>query len=357
MNTRLLELQRRAFEKCIPINVTFEITLSCNLRCRHCYNFDRELAYRPGRDREEELGDGEIHRILDEIRAEGCLFLSLTGGEALLHPGVEEFIRHAASSGMAVTVKSNGVLLGAAAVDRISEAGASGVDVSLYASDAATHDSLVRAPGAFDRTVDGARRARDAGLKVRLSFVIVRQNADQIGAMMELATGLGIPYSVDPHLMARHDGSCSSLDHQVDPETIDRLFRGPLRHLLPPVADQRKSVQCSCARSVCGISAFGEVYPCIGAPVPSGNLQRQSFHEVWKDSPQFRWIRGLSLADFPACRDCAHMNHCRRSSGVIYNNTGMYNGPERFGDDWTCREAEVLHQIHDEVFGVAEESS
>jgi len=42
------------------------------------------------------------------------------------------------------------------------------------------------------------------------------------------------------------------------------------------------------------------------------------------------------------------MPYCRRSSGVIYSNTGVYNGPEKFGDDFVCIEAEVLHQIHDE---------
>jgi radical SAM protein with 4Fe4S-binding SPASM domain len=99
---------------------------------------------------------------------------------------------------------------------------------------------------------------------------------------------------------------------------------------------------------VCGITAFGEVYPCIGAPVPSGNLRRNSFHEVWSNSPTLRWIRGLTLQDFPACRSCDHMKHCRRSSGVIYNNTGFYNGPRHFGEDWSCVEAEVYHRIHDD---------
>jgi hypothetical protein len=42
------------------------------------------------------------------------------------------------------------------------------------------------------------------------------------------------------------------------------------------------------------------------------------------------------------------MKHCRRSSGVIYNNTGFYNGPRHFGEDWSCVEAEVYHRIHDD---------
>src|SRR5713101_832116 len=100
MTTRLDQLRRRAYERCIPLNVTLEITLRCNLRCVHCYNFDRDLPYLPLKKREEELSDVEILRILDQVRDEGCLYLALTGGEALLHPRLDDFVRHAAQAGM-----------------------------------------------------------------------------------------------------------------------------------------------------------------------------------------------------------------------------------------------------------------
>jgi radical SAM protein with 4Fe4S-binding SPASM domain len=349
VTSHLERIRQRAFEQCIPLNVSLELTLRCNLRCVHCYNFDRDLPYHPGRSRDQELSDREVHRILDEVRSAGCLFLSFTGGEAMLHPGLEDFIRHATGAGMAVTLKSNGTLLGARGVDRIASAGASAVDVSLYGSSPETHDSLVKMPGAFHHSVEGARRAAQAGLRTRFSFVIFDRNAAEIPAMIAMASEMGVPYSLDPQISARYDGSCSSLDHRMDRDALERLFRGPLRDLLPSPDPHRISVQCSCARSLCGISAFGEVYPCIGAPLPSGSLRRQSFHDIWHTSPVFGWIRGLRLEDFPACSSCEHMTYCRRSSGVVYSNTGIYNGPAKFGDDWTCTMAEVFHRIHDET--------
>jgi radical SAM protein with 4Fe4S-binding SPASM domain len=353
----LNRLQRKAFEACVPLNVTFEITLRCNLRCLHCYNFDRELPYAPGKGLGDELSDPEVHRILDEIRAAGCLFLAFTGGEALLHPSLGDFIRHAREAGMSVRIKSNGSLLGPGASEKLAAAGASAVDVSLYGARAETHDGFVKRPGAFASTVAGARRAAEAGLETRLTFIILRQNADEIGPMIETAETLGIPYTLDPQISARYDGSRSSLDHRLDRETLDRLFRGPLRPLLPAPDPGRDSVQCPCARSVCGITAFGIVVPCIGAPMPAGDLRRQSFHDVWDGSPVFRWIRGLTLEDFPACRSCEHLAYCPRSSGMVYANTGRYDGPERFGEDWTCVEAEVFHRIHDDEKAACEAAS
>jgi radical SAM protein with 4Fe4S-binding SPASM domain len=340
-------IQQRAFDACIPLNVTLELSLRCNLRCVHCYNFDRELAYLPGRRRDEELRDDEVHRILDEVRAEGCLYLGLTGGEALLHLSLGEFVRHAARSGMAVRIKSNGTLLRPETVRRLAEAGAAAIDLSLYGATAPTHDAFVKVSGAWQRTIEGAQRARDAGLAVKLNAVVAQSNASEVGAMLELAEQLGVSCNLDFQITARYDGSRSSIDLAVDRATLEALHRGPLRHLVPGGEAVRKSIQCSCARSVCGISSFGDVYPCISAPIRAGDLREQSFHEVWTQSPQFHWIRGLTHDDFPACRSCAHQPYCRRSSGEVYSNTGMYNGPARFGDDFACMEAEVLHHIHD----------
>jgi radical SAM protein with 4Fe4S-binding SPASM domain len=342
------KLHRRAFEACIPLSVTLELTLRCNLRCVHCYNFDRDLPYLPLAKREEELSDAELHRIVDEVRAEGCLYLALTGGEAMVHPALFDLVAHGVKDGLVMTVKTNGTLLDEAQAQKLADAGAAGVEVSLYGASAEIHDGFVKQPGAFARTVSGVRAARAAGLRVKLSFVLVQRNAGEVDRMLALGDELGVAYGVDPQITARYDGSRSSLDLRVDRDTLARLYRGPLRHLVPSATENPTSAQCACARSVCGISAFGEVYPCIGAPVPSGSLRRQSFHEVWTTSPALQKIRGLTLDDFPTCRSCDHLGHCRRSSGVIYANTGVYTGPAKFGDDWTCMEAEVLHALHDE---------
>src|SRR5262245_25208658 len=209
MSTHLTRLQRRAYDNCVPLNVSFEITLRCNLRCVHCYNFDRDQPYAPGRERQDELTDAEVHRILDEIRAEGCLFLAFTGGEALMHPGLDGFIRHARRTGMAVGLKTNGALLGPEMVDRLAAAGVTAVDISLYGAREGTHDGFVKSPGAFTRTVAGARRAREAGFEVRLSLLLLRRNAGEIDAMVSLASEMGLHYNVDPQISARYDGSRS----------------------------------------------------------------------------------------------------------------------------------------------------
>ena len=152
-------------------------------------------------------------------------------------------------------------------------------------------------------------------------------------------------FVADPHITTRYDGTRSSTDERVDPETLERLYRKPLQPWVRgPNSTAAQAPQCSCGRSTCGISAYGDLYPCIGAPLPAGNLREKSFTDIWSTSPVLNWIRSLQLDDFSVCKPCPHRIYCRRSSGAIYSNTGDYTGPE----EWTCMEAEILHRLHDE---------
>jgi radical SAM protein with 4Fe4S-binding SPASM domain len=341
-----------AVKNCIPLGASIEITLVCNLRCSHCYNFDRAVPY-PKKRRGAELTPAEILGVIDQLSDEGCRFLSITGGEALLNPHLDDFIRHARKRRMIVQVKSNGVLLTEDRVRGLAEAGANGVDVSLYGATPQTHDAFTLLPGSFAKAVDGIRHTRAAGLDCILNMCIVRGNAAEVAQMIELAESLvGTNYGINPFISARYDGTTSSMDQRVSRETLEQLYRGPLRHLIPkPDFNPNRSVQCACARANCGITATGDVYPCINAPVLSGNIREDSFHNIWWTSPQFKRIRGLKLEDFPACKPCPDRPYCSRSSGAVYSDTGHYTGAEEF----TCMDAGIKRMLHLEKLAIADE--
>ncbi|UCG54887.1 MAG: radical SAM protein, partial [Dehalococcoidia bacterium] len=82
----------------IPLNVLFELTYRCNVHCSHCYVVDRSGV---------ELSFNEIASILRQLADDGCLFLTLTGGEVLLRNDFLEIARYARGLGFALKVFTN----------------------------------------------------------------------------------------------------------------------------------------------------------------------------------------------------------------------------------------------------------
>jgi len=350
-------LQGQAHARMIPLNVSLELTLRCNIRCLHCYNFDRDTlgpSCGSGTDGEAaamapELSLDEIFRVMGELREAGCLFLSLTGGEVLSSPRLFPVLDRARDLGFAVQLLSNGTLLRPGVAARLaSYRNLMGVSVSLYGATAEVHDGITQVRGSWQRTLDGVDRLRARNVAVRLKLIVMRPNAHEVAAMRELATARGLPTLLDLNITARHDGTAGSLAVRVTEQQLEELYRGPLADLRPQgnrVVDDG-SFACNCARGNGAISARGEVFPCVSVPWSAGNVRQQSFGEIWRTSPVFQRIRGLSLADYPACGPCPDKSFCSRDRGAAYNASGSYTG----NDPFVCTAAGVARDLaHEQV--------
>jgi radical SAM protein with 4Fe4S-binding SPASM domain len=335
---------REASTVYMPLNVTFELSQGCNLRCTHCYNFDRKQITRPKSDKPA-LTPPEIIRVLGEIRAAGGLVVAFSGGEAMLHPHLLDFVREARRLHMAVRLKTNGTLITEKKAKELRDAGVTDLEVSLYGARSATHDTFTRIEGSFDKTVAGVRFAKAVGITAQVNFVMHRGCADELVEIGHLVEELGVSHAMSMEMTARYDGTVDSLDHRLTEEDLVKFYSGPRREYFAHAINTRESVQCACARTNAGIGYDGTVYPCIGAPIASGDLRENTFAEIWRESPTFTWIRGLTLKDFKSCAPCEVRSYCQRSSGAIYTNTGDYTGKE----DWTCKQAGLLKNLNDSL--------
>ncbi len=335
------DLHERAWRNCIPLQISLELTLACNIRCTHCYNFDRD---RPRPLPAPELSFEEIRLLLDDLRASGTLFLALTGGEAMIHPRFWDILDEAAARSFAVTLLSNGTLLTERSCERLAGyRNLMDVSLSVYGATPTTHDAVTQVKGSFRRTIDGAERLRERGVGVSLKFIVMKANAHETAGMVALGDSRGFTYAVDTTITGRYDGTKGSLATRVDLETVAALYRGPLRPLLgkrgaDPTDEEWK---CNCARGNAAVSSEGNVYPCIAVPLTAGNVRERRFPEIWRDSPVFRRIRGLRLEDFKTCAPCGLKEWCQRSAGAPVILHGDYTGV----DPWTCGEAAVIRDI------------
>jgi radical SAM protein with 4Fe4S-binding SPASM domain len=347
----LSALQGAAYERTQPLNVTLELTLRCNIRCLHCYNFDRDepRAARAAScgDAPAELARDEVLALLGDLRAAGCLFLTLTGGEIFSYPHLFAVLDRARELNLAVQLLTNGTLLRPGVAGRLAGyRNLLGLSVSLYGATEAVHDGVTQVRGSWRRTWEGIERLRALGLAVRLKFIVMRANAHEVPAMRAAAETRGYPYLVDLTITSRHDGSRGSLATRVDDGQLVELYRGPLRDMLPrrPKRVTEESFPCNCARGNCAITATGDVTPCVSVPWRAGNVREQPFAEIWRSSPVFERIRGLRMADYAACAPCPDKPFCSRSRSAAYTASGSYTGVDPF----VCRTAALTRAILEE---------
>ena len=343
---RWRDLNRRAVEQCIPLKATLETTLACNLRCAHCYNFDRQAGAVP-HNAKAFLTAEEILDAMDQLASAGTIELSLTGGEVLIHPHLWRFLDHAKALHFRVALLTNGVQLTKDVVARVSSyKNICRVSISVYGASAAVADAFTRHPGGFDATISGIRRAQTAGLPVQVKFIITTDNVHEVDAMGDLAERLGVPFDPMTQITGRHDGNDNSTAQRISLDTWERLYRGPLGSTLKGPMRSRSELEqnwaCACARTNVAITSVGNVQPCIGVPWSDGNIRERSFAEIWRTSEVFRTIRGYRLADYVHCQPCPLKAYCNRSNGGALMASGSYTGI----DPWVCGEAKLQRDLY-----------
>lgn len=324
MSTLLDKFLTKAKAHNVPLVTTIELTQGCNFKCNHCYNFDRQSTSVTT----VESGSLEIERaeiLIDELAEAGALYLNLSGGEVLLYPHLERVIKKGYENNLEVRLKTNGSLLTKSRCEKLKQAGLSGMDISLYGMSEESYSILTNSSKGFNQTLNGILFAKDNGFDVSISIILHRYNLNEISAMVEFCENHELNFQFSTEITERYDQSKGARDFEITKEQFEEQLRGTFAEIFTHM-NKEKNVQCSCARSVCGISYKGEVYPCIGAPIPSGNINDKAFKDIWQNSPVLNKIRNLKTADFKECQTCNFIETCNRSSGSIYVNTQKYTG-------------------------------
>ena len=86
---------------------------------------------------------------------------------------------------------------------------------------------------------------------------------------------------------------------------------------------------CLAGTGVCFISHRGEVYPCGYLPVPAGDLNKQSFAEIWEKSPVFQQLRNTDNLK-GKCGYCEFRNVCMGCRARAFAASGDYMDEEPF---------------------------
>lgn len=338
MSTIVNEAFTKARELCLPLVTTIEITQGCNYKCHHCYNFDRN--HKASSPTAQSMSKERILQLIEEVSRAGALYLNFTGGEVLLHPDLYRFVTKGREENLEIRIKTNGSLLTDEKCRELQNAGLAGMDISLYGFSEDSYFQLTNKKDVFEKSINGILLAKKYGFDVQISIIIHRYNINELERMINFCQMNDLNFQFSSEITERYDSSAGARDYEITIDQFSEQLKGPFADIFS-CFNPEKSLQCSCAKSVCGVSFSGEVFPCIGAPIPSGNIHSQSFEQIWKKSPVLEKIRKLKNEDFKECMKCEFVESCSRSSGGIYVNTGNYTGC----DPMTLAQAKIRHEI------------
>jgi radical SAM protein with 4Fe4S-binding SPASM domain len=322
----LNEMSQKAFDMGVPISVHLDVTYRCNERCVHCYLDHEDHG---------EMTTAEIKNVLDQLAEAGVFFLTFSGGEVFLRRDFFEILEYARGLLFNVKIKTNAVMIHEAEAQRIRALGVDTIQISVYSHRSEVHDAITKLPGSFVRTIKAIRFMRDQGLKVTIANVLMTWNLHDSDGLQKLAAELGVHYTLDPTITPKMDGDTSVLSLRIAGEKLPDVFRNPAlvpnmeEFCAPPkpvTSDDLEGYSCSAGHSFCYISPYGDVFPCVQFPLPSGNIRQQKFMDIWNHSPELKEVRSIKAKDLTTCSSCSHVSSCTRCPGLAYME-GSMRGP------------------------------
>jgi AdoMet-dependent heme synthase len=320
------EMSAKALKLSVPMSVQIDITYRCNERCVHCYLDHEDHG---------EMTTAEIKHLLDDLADAGVFILTLSGGEILMRKDFFEILEHARRLTFCVKLKTNAVMIREREAARIRDLGVESVQVSIYSHRPEIHDAITLVPGSLKRSVDAIRFLKSQGLKVIIANVLMTENMQDYPGVRALAAELGVECTLDPTVTPMMDGNRSTLKLAVGENTLRQVFRDQALVgdadefcMLPPKPgeDDMMAMPCSAGHTAAYVSPYGDVYPCVQFPLPSGNVREKSFIDIWRHSDQLNEVRSIRLKDLPSCSQCAHGSTCTRCPGLAFMEGNM-RGP------------------------------
>jgi radical SAM protein with 4Fe4S-binding SPASM domain len=318
-----------------PRACVWELTLACNLRCKHCGSF-------AGNRRDNELSLEENLSIADQLAALGCRRVTLSGGEPTLHPDWDGIGKRLADHCVKVNLISNGWHWNETHVARAKAAGFVGAAFSLDGFER-EHDEF-RQPGSFARVVAAIDACVAGGLPVAVNTTVNKLNQHQLRQLRDFIVEHGA-FSMQVQIATASGNMSQHRDLVLDPADLVWLVpelaaicRLNTRQFFAVAADDigyygkpeaglRDDggelpfwIGCRAGCQVVGIESSGNVKGCLSLPSSmhgetrfvEGNLRDKPLAELWRADNAFaynRKYRENQLTGF--CRVCRYRDFCR----------------------------------------------
>lgn len=296
-----------------PVNVTWEITFRCNLRCVHCLSA-------AGMALENELDFRQCCAVVDQLTACKVFQVNIGGGEPFIRDDFLSFLKYAHAKGLVTCVSTNGMLIDDGLARQLSRLRMLYLQVSLDGATEEVNDSI-RGKGTYRKILSALECLARHSVAFSINTVLTRRSYPQLEELRRLAAQYGAELRVSRFRPSgRGKGSKAHLGPEKDQleefavwlERHDLVRTGDSFFCLTSEKRRRKGLDmCGAAKMTCCITPDGNVYPCAflqERPFLAGNIGRKDFKAIWDHSAVFNHFRNLKVE---SCSDCSRFESCR----------------------------------------------
>lgn len=313
-----------------PVTGVWEITMGCNMRCKHCGSSCTTPL-------EDELTTEEALSLCDDIADLGLKWITLSGGEPLTRKDWPQIVERLRSNGVIPNIITNGWMCDEQAVLLAKNAGVGTFAVSLDGLPD-THDYM-RKKGSFERTAKAFQLMTEHDISSGAITTVSKKNLPELNALKEKLVELGVRYwQLQIGLPMGNFAQNQQLI--MSPEDIDQVIDfiysatdddsitiypadciGYYSH--KELASRQKAHRaasppvwrgCNAGKRSFGILHNGEILGCTSIrnrEFIEGSIRKRSLREIWEDENSFLWSRTLKKTDLQGkCKTCQYGELC-----------------------------------------------
>jgi mycofactocin biosynthetic radical S-adenosylmethionine protein MftC len=347
-----VEMARRGLRA--PVNVTWEITLNCNLHCQHCLSDS-------GSADANELTHQECCRLVDRFSELKVFQVNIGGGEPFLREGFVELMEYAHSKGLVTCVSTNGTQVDDLLAARLGRMKQLYLQVSLDGATAEVNDAI-RGQGTYRKIMAALGCLSRHEVPYSVNMVLTRLNFHQLDEILLLARNHRADLRVSrfrPSGRGKHSKASLGPDKEqlealaIWLEKNDLVRTGDSFFCLTSEHRRRKGLDmCGAAKMTCCVSPTGDVFPCAFMQEPpflAGNIRETDFDTLWQSAPIFQQLRQLNIT---ACQTCVRFESCRGGCPAIAYHTYhdiSQPDPECLVNLRTARSQPIDHLFHSSI--------
>ncbi|MFA6336021.1 MAG: radical SAM protein [Bacteroidales bacterium] len=313
-----------------PITAVWEITMGCNMRCKHCGS----SCQNPLPD---ELSTVEALNLADQIADLGLSWVTLSGGEPFTRKDWNLIAKRLSDKGVIPNIISNGWLVTDDIISKIKESRVGTIAISLDGL-RDTHDYM-RKPGSYDRVMNAFDKFFNNGVVFGAVTTISNVNINQLREIRNILVEHKVPYW-QVQIGLPMGNFSKEKDMILNPEQIDNIIdfchetakEGKITiypadcigyYNIKDLETRKISHKsnnlplwkgCNAGKRGFGILHNGDIMGCTSIrekEFKEGNVRETPLKDIWDDPNNFLWNRNATKAQLGGdCNLCKYGDTC-----------------------------------------------